>query len=399
MGKVLNSKNYNTDLFGRKLNYSQSLKNGGEIKFDNEAYKNVIEIAEEIINIREFRKFTDVDFIEEQICFWAFETYKDKKANEEPLNYLKRILDKKKEEHIFYFKTIGLHIEENFFIGNSEVIHIDNEFIELRKEQYKNIGTDFKQKTLDGLSKMMSNQIVFKCKAIGTSDFSHNKAKHEARLSASVLKMFLLIEIYDPNTRLFDLEFGSYVIPYYSSFRETTSDKFDLHTSLSSNFGAKPTEFTIKRIREIEKLGFKKVSNYLKQTPKSELDFFIRELIISAGRYSSQLNPYEKNVMMIAWFERIINLENKGRSKGLTKMKKNIIPKIVSENEIDLLEKIFISQYNIRDTYLHNGIELRFSDDLFYKFHYIAITLLKKIILLSENIKSKSELIEYFEKN
>ncbi|WP_024770359.1 hypothetical protein [Aquimarina macrocephali] len=375
------------------------MQNGGEIKFENAVYKKVIEIAKELIKIREFREFTNSDFIEEQICSWTFNTYLEKRAKEEPINYLRRVLDENKEEHIFYFRTVGLHVEENFFVGNSKVMHINDKFINSQKEKYKNVENNCKQETLDGLSKILNNQVVFKHKTRGTSNYSHNKAKYEVRLSASVLKIFLLKEIYDPNTRLFDLEFDSYVIPYYSSFSETTSNKFDLHSNLSSNFGAKPTEFTIKRYSEIERLGFSLVSNYIKRTPKSELDFFIRELIISAGRYSSQLDPYEKNVMMIAWFERIVNIENKGRSKGLSKMKKNIIPNIVSENQINLLEKIFVSQYKIRDTYLHNGIELRFDDDIFYRFHYVAITLLKKIILLSETIKTKAELIEYFEKN
>ena len=67
MGEVSNLKRYNVDRFGRKLNYSQDLQNGGEIKFENEAYKKVIEIAEELISIKEFKEFTDCDFIEEQI--------------------------------------------------------------------------------------------------------------------------------------------------------------------------------------------------------------------------------------------------------------------------------------------------------------------------------------------
>ncbi|MAQ74910.1 MAG: hypothetical protein CL613_01090 [Aquimarina sp.] len=381
------------------MNYSQDLQNGGEIKFENEDYKKVIEIAEELISIKEFKEFTDCDFIEEQICLWSFNTYLEKKAKEEPINYLRRVLYENKKEHVFYFRTVGLHIEENFFIGNSELTYLDESFINSQKVKYKNYENNFEGETFERLSKMLNNQVVFKYKTEGTSNFSNNIAKHNVRISSSVLKMFLLKEIDDPNTRLFDLEFGSYVIPYYSSFSETTSNKFDLRSNLSSNFGAKPTEITAKRYSEIKKLGFDLVSNYIKKSPKSELDFFIRELIISAGRYSSQLDPYEKNVMMVAWFEKIVNIENKGRSKGLSKMKKNIIPNIVSENEINLLENIFITQYKIRDSYLHNGIELRLDDDLFYRFHYVAIILLKKIIILSETIKTKAELIEFFEKN
>lgn len=80
-------------------------------------------------------------------------------------------------------------------------------------------------------------------------------------------------------------------------------------------------------------------------------------------------------------------------------MKKNVIPKIANESEVELLIRIFINQYKIRDRYLHNGIELRIDNNLFYKFHYVAIILLKKIIKLSGDLKTKIELIDYFEKN
>lgn len=399
LGKVSNIKRYSTDEFGKKLNYSQDLKDGGHIRFDNENYKKVIDIAESIIGIKEFNEFTDIEFIEKHICNWAFNTYLEKKASEEPMNYLHRILDEKKQKYIFYFSTTALHIEENLIIGDSEIVHIDENFINQKKEQYQRDSNNYDHNALDGLTTTLNNQIVFKSFGIGTNEFARKKAKHKVKISASLLKMFLMVEVNDPNTRLFDLEFDSYVIPMYTSFSETNTEKFDLSSNLRANYGAKPTEFTKKRLTEIEKLGFNKAKNYLNKNCISELDFFIRDLIIQAGKYSSQLNPYEKNVMMISWFESIIIQEQKGKSKGLTKLKKFVIPKIVSVNETELLETIFISQYKIRDRYLHNGVELRFDNSFFYKFHYVAIIMLKKLMSLTEKINTRAELIDYFEKN
>ncbi|WP_151894195.1 hypothetical protein [Patiriisocius marinistellae] len=399
LGKVSNIKRYNTDELGNKLNYSQDLKGGGHIRFNNENYRKVIEIAESIIETKEFNEFTDVAFIEEHICNWAFKTYIEKRANEEPINYLRRILDDKKQEYIFYFSTTGLHIEENLVIGNSELIHIDEDFLNRKKAEYKKDNNNYDRATLEGLTKALNNQIVFKSIGIGTNEFARKKAVQNVKISANLLKMFLLVEINDPNTRLFDLEFDTYLIPMHTSFSETNTDKFDLSHNLSANYGAKPTEFTKKRLKEIEKLGFNFIKNYLDKKASSELDYFIRDLIIQAGRYSSQLNPYEKNVMMISWFESIFIQEQKGKSRGLTKLKLFVIPNLVPSNETELLEKIFISHYRIRDRYLHNGLELRFDNNLFYKFHYVAIIMLKKLITLSENINTKSGIIDYFEKN
>ena len=103
--------------------------------------------------------------------------------------------------------------------------------------------------------------------------------------------------------------------------------------------------------------------------------------------------------MMITWFESVISPINKGKSRALSKLKHKIIPKVYNENDIELASKIFILQYKIRDAYLHNGQEIRFDDNLFYKFHYLAVILLKKIIELSFEINTHHELIEYFEQN
>lgn len=392
LGKVFNIEKSRTNQFGKKVSFYKQTESGEYVGFNERNYKSIIEIAQVIIQIRKINQYTDFEFVEKVICDWATQSFLNQKISEEPLNYLERRIDQEKKEYIFYFPTNALHIEANLKIGSSEIIHIDQEFIDQRKQKNDKIGPD------NGIN-LLENRIVFKTKIVGTYDFALKQAKYLSNLNASALKIFLLNELTNPLITVFELEFNSFLSPRYTSFNETTSSKNDFAYQIDSNSGPNPTELKLKRFEEINNLGFAMISSFLQKPVLKDLESYIRELIVSAGNYSSENNYYERNVMMIAWFEGIFILPTKGKSKGLSKLKHKIIPKFISENERELVERIFIQQYKLRDRYLHNGLELRIDEDLFYKFHYLPLLLIKKMIQLSKSLSTKIELLEYFEKN
>lgn len=399
LGKLTNIYRYQTDRLGRKINYVKDLKEGGKIQFDNASYKKIIELSEELLTTEPFNLLTNSEFVEEQICHWAFETFINKKASEEPLSFLLRKLNDHSKTINFYFPTIALHIEDDINFINCNIVHVGDKFINSRKKLFRADNNGYSEQYLSSIFQKIDNQILFKVQEIGTEEFAKIKAKNTAKLYASVLKMFLIQEINDKNIRLFDLVFNSVLIPQYDTYVETDRNIFDFGTNISANFGSKPTSLTSKRLLEIKRIGFYEVIEFIDITPTREIDFFIRNQILTAGKYSSLIDPYERNIRMVAWFEAIITQNTNGKSKAISRLKKHFIPKIYNPEEIELVNHIFIKQFQMRDKYLHNGLEIRFDHDLFFKFHYIAIIFLKKIITLSKEVKTQKELISFFEKN
>ncbi len=58
---------------------------------------------------------------------------------------------------------------------------------------------------------------------------------------------------------------------------------------------------------------------------------------------------------------------------------------------------MYIDFYDIRDKYLHNGLEKHIDIDNLYKVQKITVFLLKRLILLNKKLTNSSELLEHFE--
>lgn len=398
LGEVTNLKSYNTDEIGRIVSYySAGSKGESTIGLNEKNYLELMAVSNKLLEIENIQKFVTIEFIEEEIFNWLCDVFRNKKANEEPFSYLLRIIEEHVNQFIFYLPLIAIEIEEEFEIGNISIKHIDNKNKIKWLSDIERSGKNkkAKEKEFDSIYKSLENRIVATYESKGVYDKAEKKANLECILSINALKAFLVKESLNRHTQLLEPESKSLLKLRYKLFHETVNQEFDLSYVLKSNDQISPTELTKSKLDEINKVGFKRVSLFLKNKQNNEIDIFISRLLNEIGDYTSTKNLHERIVKIISFFEGIFIPIKKGKGRGLSIIKK-ALPIIVNKDDVELCESLFIKHYAIRDKYLHNRIEIRISYDEIYRFQFIPLVLIGKFISLRDSYNSRDSLINHF---
>ena len=151
------------------------------------------------------------------------------------------------------------------------------------------------------------------------------------------------------------------------------------------------------KIEELLSSGLNEVSEFISSSPTNELSRTIINTISSIGNYSSERNLHQRVVKIISVYETLFIPLKKGKGKGLSIVKSKVLPKIIEKNELETVVKMYIDFYDIRDKYLHNGLEKHIDIDNLYKVQKITVFLLKRLIRLNKKLTNSSELLEHFE--
>ncbi|KAB7528238.1 hypothetical protein F8C76_10225 [Flagellimonas olearia] len=397
LGEVKNLRYSHIDLVGKKTDRFKPINKSQQIGFNEMDYEHVISAAEKVFEIPEFNKYASLDFIEEAIFEWVVQKNGDDAFNEQPLTYFRRHLDDKIEEYIFYFPLVAIEIEKNFEIGNCHLVCFDEYFKQNEHEKFERGTSEFTEEDFNYVISRLENRIVLIACATGILERAEKEAKYKADLALSLFKSFLIDESVNPYTTICELEYKSITLPKYSLFYQTSNPHFDLGSGIRSNEGVQPVEITSEILQRIYARGFPKLSHYLKNSMQTDFDGIINNTILRIGSYTSETNIHERIVKIVSVFESVFLPKKKGKGKGLSIMKQKVLPRIISEIDLERGISLFIEHYNIRDKYIHNRIELRVNRDRLFEFQHIPIILLDKLLLYRKDCKTEEDLIKLFE--
>ena len=392
LGEVENIKRSIPDDYGNTL---EAYKNDFGLNIQN--YSKLRDIANQIIEIEPYSSFATVNFIEEHLFEWIIETHKENRAKNEPLNYLRDVFEKDFKEYNFYFRIHALGISSTFKVGQVEFTFFTDEMLIEYSKQFKKQFPEKPEKECDLIFKDYISKPIAKVKSKGIQDKAKRNAQKQVNLALDSLKCFLVEESVISSSKIMDAEYR-FTDTFPNSFiYDTTASKFDFNLQFERTDGITPISLSKDKVEKLFDSGLKEVSEFISSRASNELSRVILNTINSIGNYTSERNLHERVVKIISVYETIFIPLKKGKGKGLTIVKSKVLPKIIGKNELEMVVKIFIDLYDIRDKYLHNGIEKHIDIDNLYKVQKITVFLLKRLIGLNKKLTNSIELLEHFE--
>tara|TARA_R110000851_G_scaffold207537_2_gene359650 strand:+ start:39740 stop:41047 length:1308 start_codon:yes stop_codon:yes gene_type:complete len=394
LGKVKNIKSSKPDGYGNTI---EAFRNDFGLNIQN--YEKLRDIANQIIEIEPYASFATVNFIEEHLFDWIIETHKENKAKIEPFNYLQDAFENDLKEYNFYFKIHALGINSTFKIGQVEFTYFTDNLLKNYTKKFQEQFPEKPEKECLLIFKDYVSKPIVKVSSKGIQEKAKRNAQRQVDIAIDSLKCFLVEESVNSSFKMMDAEYR-FTDTFPNSFiYDTSSDKFDFNLHFERTDGIVPISLNNEKIEELFKGGLKDVSEFISNSSKSELSRMILNTISSMGTYSSERNLHERVVKIISVYETLFIPLKKGKGKGLAIVKSKVLPKIIGETELQMVIKIFIDFYDIRDKYLHNGLEKHIDINNLFKIQKITVFLLKRLIGLNKELNDTSELLEYFEIN
>lgn len=371
--------------------------NEEEVGFNKADYIHVRQLTEEVLSKEDIYLLATPQFIERKIFDWAIEVYKEKKANTNFLTYLYQKIEAEADHYHFYFSLEALGIEENFNVGivtilvfTEKALNDEYEIIrtttDIPKDRYEKSFSKFKDKPL-------AHIIVY-----GTYDKAKQIAKQEVALTINAVKCFLTNQSLLKHIQLLDVDFLSRSTKTSRCLSRKNNNRSTYRISSERTTGATPTIIDSKVLTKMNRFGLGKISAFLRYKKDSELYFKTEQLIQILGDAFSTRDFHERSVKLISFFESIIVPETEGRAKGLTIIKKQILPKLLpKDNDRERILSIFISFYAIRDKYLHNRRILTVNFKELHTFQCFAFYFLMHTVDLNKSINTMEEYFAHFE--
>ncbi|WP_228853062.1 hypothetical protein [Aegicerativicinus sediminis] len=391
LGKVENIKESQSDLDGKTVN---AFKNS--LGLSNINYSKLTNISNEILQQSPYNGNTTIEFIEEHLFDWIIETYKNKKTLIEPLNYLQTKFEEEFDEYTYYFRIHALGIESPFQIGNVQIMFFSEEILEELYSLFKLSQENKTKEEFDAFFKPFEGRPIAKVQTKGTKNKSKLKGQKQVNTAIDILKAFLVEESVRPSTQLMDVEYRFKHLFPHSYIYETCSEKFDFHHTLERIGGIEPVELYDQRLKHLLNSGLDKVSDFAFSGANDELAILIQRAIKKIGEYSSEDDLHERVIKIISLYEFLFIPVTKGKGRGQTIVKSNVLKKIIEPSEQEEIIRIFNTFYDIRDKMLHNGIEKHIDLNNLYKVQKITLFLLKYLVELNKKLKTKIQLYNYF---
>ncbi len=392
LGEVKNIKTSRPDGYGNTI---EAYKNNFGLDIQN--YRKLRDVANKIIEIEPYASFATVTFIEEHLFDWIIETHNENKAKIEPLNYLQDAFENDLKEYRFYFRIHALGINSTFKIGQVEFTFFTDEELLDYSKKFKEQFPEKPKKECELIFKDYVSKPIAKVSSKGIQSKAKQNAQKQVNIAVDSLKCFLVEESVNSSTKIMDAEYR-FTDTFPNSFiYDTKSDKFDFNLQFERADGIAPISLNSEKIKELFDSGLGEVSEFITNKPSNELSRIILNTISSIGKYSSERNLHERVVKIISIYESIFIPLKKGKGKGQTIVKSKVLKKIIGANELPMVVKIFNEFYDIRDKYLHNGLEKHIDIDDLFKAQKITTFLLKRLIQLNKKITSLKELLEHFE--
>ncbi len=390
LGKVENIKRSRPDGYGNTI---EAYKN--DFGLDIQNYRKLRDIANQIIEIEPYANYATVNFIEEHLFDWIIETHKENRAKNEPLNYLQDAFEKDLKKYNFYFRIHALGINSTFKIGQVEFTFFTNDLLLDYSKKFKEQYPEKPEKECELIFKYYISKPIAKVSSKGIQNKAKRNAQREVNLAIDCLKCFLVDESVNSSSKIMDAEYR-FTDTFPNSFiYDTSSDKFDFNLQFERTDGIALTSLNKEKIERLFNSGLNEVSEFISSPPENELSKIIINTISSIGNYSSERNLHERVVKIISVYETLFIPLRKG--KGLSIVKSKVLPKIIGKNELETVIKMYIDFYDIRNKYLHNGLEKHIDIDNLYKVQKITVFLLKRLIRLNKKLTNSSELLEHFE--
>lgn len=392
LGEITDLKLTNSDPYGNTISIFQSI-NSHFVGLPEEKYTKFTELITLIHEIPTFYKRATFNFLERTAFGWLINSHISNRAEKTLTDYLLDEIDKDYKEYTFYFKIYPLILSAPFYIGDTEIVYLTDEF--LTEEEIKFQQLNKPREEFDDVFKNFKNSGLIKVKEKGVQERAAEQALKHGELIIDILKCLLHeYSIYgqyampEIDHRVLNRKASSYLYNHEST-------EFSFAASISNNGPVVPIEIDGKQHQNFKKNKIQSFETFLKNRTESDLYFAILEAISDFSAVTSTINRHEKVVKLISFFEKVVIDKIKKGGNGETILKKKLMGKLLTrEADIKLGIDLTGYFYRIRDAYLHHGAENRIDFKKLYQFQTIAFHFLHFLIRNREKYSSWDKFFE-----
>ncbi|WP_319266175.1 hypothetical protein [uncultured Draconibacterium sp.] len=359
-----------------------------------EDYKSLQKIATNLLDIEFIYRRADLKFLENKCFDWLIDIYKNNQAKMDLIVFIYESIEADLKDYEFNFKINAIGIEESFNIGFVEIYHLDEDKLE---NEYLQLSSRFStsRDEFNDIFKRFKDRIIAKIKVNAIKSRAQEIAKSEVKLAINALRCFLIYESLDFTTQILYLDFNS--AGYNNSdFLVKDCNENSVEFNFNQNHGAAPTIINQTNYNSYQKLGLKKINEFLIGERSTELSILVENSINQFGEVISTRDLHNRVVRLISFFESIIVPKTNTKAKGQMYLKNKVLVKIPYSSS-ERTRQIINNFYDIRDKFLHNRIVKPIDLAELFEFQKLGLVLLLNIVELNKKMSSIAEVLDYFE--
>jgi hypothetical protein len=395
LGEIKDLKYSKTDLYGANISVFQSI-GPGFIGLSEVNYTVFTKLVTEIHERNPFAEKATYSFIESHSFEWLINVYEQNRASQSLTAFLLSVIDEEYREYTYYFKLYPFVLATPFKIGETEISFFTDEF--LQQEEAKFLQSGKSKKEFDDMFQPFRNRAIAKISKHGVQERAAEMAVHHGELVVDVLRCLLHEYAVMGQYMLPDLDHRFKPKNVAVHLYNHISDAFTFGATISNRGPVIPIEVNEQLLKELKRKKNHLFEKFIDTSKENDFHFAVLEAIKSFSEILGVQNKYEKIIKLISLFETIIIDKSGKRGHGETILKLKLIPKMLTEKDIQLGVELTGYFFRIRDAYIHHGNEKHVDFNKLHHFQTIAFIFLTFLLQLNDSCNSMEEFYEILNK-
>lgn len=399
--KVTNLNSFKGPFYKHELNKDLSTSKifvsieGLDYGFDDSVYPEFSRLVSVICDHTTFKDTVSKDFVESKSILWLANVYRDKKASQDLINYLKGESENQIESVTLYYPIINLHINKPFKIGDVEITFFTKEYFD--QLWSRNTKKDRTEKEFNELYRKYQGRVFASYTVKAESKKANEVAFSKCLQAIDLLKLFTPTVIMPERKCYIGIE-GSLNFNFQSDHITIPVNDRD---AWKFSFSAKNDPFilTDKMLEDIGKVGLNQLSKFILTRPDNDLSNLIIQAITLTSNAISNFDLHFRTAQLITIVESLLLEED--RKYDLEKKSKQRISKIFNGEKIigeNGIGELLSRMYQVRHKIIHKAIRLPIQMTDLRDFQMLVVELIKRLTIANRDINDKKSLIEILDK-
>lgn len=364
--------------------------------FEEKEYKKYFEFIDEVYAFNHFNEKVTYKFIEEKVLFWIVDVFLNKKSNLELTYFIEDEINKATENRIYFFQILNLHINKPFKIGNVEITFFTKQFFDDLWEKYK-YNEKYSAKDFDNNLRKFQGRVFASYQLNAEPEKGREIAFEECAYAVDVIKLYTP-SISNPEIYcLLDLEEKINVNFQSESLSHIVDNPDKLFVSFNSKID--PLFLDDKVLEFMNEMRINIFSDFLENYDSSnELERLIKQSIRLFSIAISTKDLHFRIAQLITISESLL-LEDDLKNDLEKKCKQRFSKVVYSDDKGTILrfKNEMFEMYQIRHSIIHKALRQKINFQYLVNFQISIIDLFQRLIIISKEIKNKSDLINFID--
>lgn len=368
---------------------------GLDYGFNDSAYPEFSQLISAICDYPSFRDTVSKDYLESKSILWLSNVYRDKKASQDLINYLKSESENEVQSLTIYYPIINLHINKPFKIGDVEITFFSKEYFD--QLWSRNTKEDRTEKEFNELYRKYQGRVFASYTIKAESKKANDVAFNKCLQAIDILKLFAPTVIMPERKCYIGIEESL----HFNFQSDHITIPLNNKDAWKFSFSAKNDPFilTDKFLKDIGNVGLNQLSKFILTRPDNDISNLIIQAITLTSNAISNFDLHFRTAQLITIVESLLLEED--RKYDLEKKSKQRISKLFKDEKIiggNDVSELLTRMYQVRHKIIHKAIRLPILMTDLRDFQMLVVELIKRLTVANRDISDKQSLIEILDK-